>query len=70
MTDHPDDFTMEWVTRSGDQVTTGRIVQGRITDVRITRGKALYQLPWWNRLLPWRWFRFYRKPTTPFPTDD
>jgi hypothetical protein len=43
---------------------------GRITDVRITRGKALYRLPWWKRwLMPWQWRRAWRKPTVPFPAD-
>ncbi len=42
---------------------------GRITDVRITRGRVRYRLPWWQRwLMPWRWLRAWRKPTAPFPT--
>ena len=39
-----------------------------ISNVRVTRGKALYRLPWWKRwLMPWTHWRFYRTPTTPFP---
>ena len=56
---HPDDFTIEWT----DQPDRS------ITDVRITRGKALYCLPRWRRwLTPWRWFRHRSKPVVPFPT--
>jgi hypothetical protein len=55
---HPDDFTLEYRKHPG----------GSITDFRITRGKDLYHLPWWRRVLtPWRWWRF-RKPSAPFPT--
>jgi uncharacterized protein Usg len=54
----PDDFTLEY----------RKYPDGSITDFRITRGKALYRLPWWRRLLtPWYVWRFYR-PTAPFPT--
>jgi hypothetical protein len=54
---HLDDFTAEWRHR----------YDGGISNFRITRGKSLYRLPWWRRLLtPWRWWRF-RRPTEPFP---
>lgn len=44
---------------------------GQITDFRITRNCARYHLPRWQRwLMLWRWFRVYRKPTVPLPTDD
>jgi hypothetical protein len=57
---HPDDFSIEWNQQP----------DGQITDVRVTRGKALYRLPWWQRwLMPWRRVRFSRKPTVPFPAD-
>jgi hypothetical protein len=56
---HPDDFTIEYRQQP----------DGSITDFRVTRGKALYRLPWWRRwLMPWRWFRF-RKPLVPFAKD-
>jgi hypothetical protein len=43
---------------------------GYISDVRVTRGKALYRLPWWQRwLMPWRWRRINRPPSAPFPED-
>lgn len=58
---HPDDFTVEYYKHP----------DGRITDFRITRGKACYRLPWWQRLLmPWRWFQYWRKPKVPFPAAD
>ena len=60
MTNHPDDFTIEWNEQKDRQ----------ITDVRITRGKALYRLPWWRRLMPWRRFRIRHKPTAPFPFTE
>ena len=57
---HHNDFSLEW-TKQPD---------GSIADVRVTRGKALYRLPRWQRwLMPWRWFRVRRKPVIPFPSD-
>jgi len=54
---HPDDFTLEYRQQPG----------GSITDFRITRGKALYHMPWWKRwLMPWTHWRFYRTLTTVF----
>jgi hypothetical protein len=42
-----------------------------ITDVRITKGKALYRLPWWKRwLMPWTVVRLYRKPRVTFPGGE
>jgi len=37
---HKDDFTMEWCDKDG-----------KIVDVRISRGTALYRLPWYRRIL-------------------
>jgi len=57
---HPGDFTIEYRQRP----------DGSITDFRVTRGKALYRPPWWQRwLMPWRWVRFLRQPLFPFPKD-
>ena len=58
---HPEDLSIDW----------NRHPDGRTTDFLITRGKALYRLPPWQRwLMPWRWFRIWRKPTAPFPDQD
>jgi hypothetical protein len=55
---HPDDFTLEW----------SEPLDRSITDVRVTRGTALYRLPRWQRwLMPWRHFKVWRKPMAPFP---
>jgi len=62
MTDD-EDFTLEW-----SEPLSGK---GTITNVRVTRGKALHRLPWWQRwLMPWRRLRFYRKPITSFPSTE
>jgi hypothetical protein len=54
------DFTMEWNQRP----------HGLITDVRVTKGRALYRLSWWRRLItPWRVWRF-RNPTVQFPDSE
>lgn len=34
------DFTIEWSDKNG-----------RIDNVRVTRGKAAYRLPWWRRMM-------------------
>jgi len=58
---HHDDFSLEWMPHP----------DGSISDVRVTRGKALYRLPWWKRwLMPWTRWRFYRSPLVPFPEDS
>jgi hypothetical protein len=58
---HPDDFTIEY----------RRQPNGSITDFRITRGKALYSIPRWQRwLMPLRWFSHWRKPKVPFPSPN
>lgn len=58
MTTNNEDFTIEY-TQNPDK---------SISDFRITKGKALYRAPWWKRwLMSWSHFRYYRKPTAPFP---
>lgn len=59
---HPDDFTIEWNQRP----------YGFISNVRVTRGKALYRLPRWKRwLMLWRRFRVQQRdwPTVPLPAN-
>jgi hypothetical protein len=57
---HPDDVSIEWIGHP----------DGSISDVRVTRGKALYRLPWWQRwLMPWRWYQLNRQPSAPFPKN-
>jgi hypothetical protein len=55
-----DDLFMEWTQHE----------DGSISDVRVTNSAARYRLPWWKRLfMPWTVFRFYSKPSKPFPSD-
>jgi len=62
---HPEDFTIEWRDHP---------LGGRIDDIRITRGAALYRpVPIWKLLLmPWtgRWHHVrWRTPSVPFPGE-
>ena len=55
---HSNGFTIEWARRP----------VGYIDDLRITRGRARYHMPRWQRwLMPWRHLKVWRKPTAPFP---